>query len=74
MALQDMSKFGGTGSYFIKEAIDSLFKEGGWMSNTDFSTKLLICTNDGASVNFGHKGGHLQGHVNDGKEWLAKIH
>ena len=29
---------------------------------------------DGASVNFGHKGGNLQRHVNDGSEWLVKMH
>jgi hypothetical protein len=69
-----MADFGGTGAQAIKDAIDALFRENGRSCVEHFLEKLIACTSDGASVNFGRKEGLLQKMINDGRDWLVKFH
>lgn len=73
-SLLQMSKFGGTGAQATKDAIDSVFKEGGILELNDFVHKLIGSTADGASVNFGAYGGLLKKLEDEGRPWLVKIH
>ena len=74
-ALHKMSDFGGAGAEAIKKAIDSIFtEEGGRSHRENFLRKLVATTNDGASVNFGHKEGLLKRLIDDGRPWMIKFH
>lgn len=52
-SLLQMSPYGGTGDESTKNAVDSVFKEGGAIHLDDFLHKLIAATADGASINFG---------------------
>ena len=70
-----MPDFGGAGVEAIKKAIDSIFMEEGSRSHTEnFLEKLVVTTNDGASVNFGHKEGLLERLINGVRPWMIKFH
>ena len=69
-----MSQLGGTGAQALKEAIDSIFKEGGTLELNSFTNKLIGATADGASVSFGQFGGLLKKLEDDDRPWLVKIH
>ena len=49
-----MAKWGGTGAESLKTSIDNIFGQNGRILLGDYDTKLVSCTADGASVNFGH--------------------
>ena len=68
-----MAKWGGTGAEPFKKAIDSIFCPSGNVPVADFQTKLVSCTADGASVNFGKHTGLLTRFAAD-RDWLLKIH
>ena len=56
-SLLEISEWGGTDSDSLKAGIDSIFNEGGKMHITDYTTKLIGLTSDGASVNTGCRNG-----------------
>ena len=74
-SLLQMSKYGGTGSEATKEGLDSIFNvETGPIPCAEYTKKLISCTADGASVNFGQYTGLLTRMADDGRPWLVKIH
>ena len=74
-SLLDMSEFGGTGAESLKNGIDHIFQESGaiMLNPEDYQMKLIGCTSDGASVNFGRKSG-LMTRLSTERPWLIKIH
>lgn len=68
-----MSEWGGTNAESLKNAIDSIFGPFGNIPLADYDTKLVSCTADGASVNFGHISGLLT-RISRERDWLLKIH
>ena len=70
-----MSDFRGAGAEEVKKVIDSIFSEEGGRSHTEnFLKKLVATTSDGASVNFGCKGGLPKRLIDDGRPWMIKFH
>ena len=70
-----MAKWGGTGAESLKTSIDNIFGQNGRILLGDYDTKLVSCTADGASVNFGHLilSGLLT-RLGQDRDWLLKIH
>ena len=70
-----MACWGGTGAEALKTAIDSIFTPDGRipMATEEYITKLVSCTADGASVNFGEKSGLLT-RLGKDRDWLLKVH
>ena len=70
-----MACWGGTGAEALKTAIDSIFTPDGRipMATEEYITKLVSCTADGASVNFGEKSGLLTRLEKD-RDWFLKVH
>ena len=52
-----MARWGGTDAESLEKAINNIFSEIGRIPLDDYETKLVSCTADGASVNFGCKSG-----------------
>ena len=73
VSLLEMSEWGGTNAEALKRAIDSIFGPQGNIPLTDYLTKLVSCTADGASVNMGHISGLLTRLGHD-RDWMLKIH
>ena len=69
-----LATFGGTGAEALKDGIDSIFAENGLLHLPDdgYKFKVVTCTSDGASVNFGKKTG-LMKRMADERTWLVKI-
>ena len=72
-SLLEMDDFGGTGAEPLYNGINSIFSVNGTLPLDDYRTKLVSCTADGASVNFGRISGLLTRLDND-RGWLIKIH
>ena len=68
-----LSEFGGTSAESTKNAIDHVFQNGK-LRLDNYTQKLIGCTADGASVNFGIHGGMLKLMEDDNRLWLVKIH
>ena len=70
-----LATFGGTGAKALKDGIDSIFAENGplHLPEEGYKFKVVTCTSDGASVNFGKKTG-LMKRMADERAWLVKIH
>ena len=68
-----MAEWGGTNAEALSKAIDSIFGPSGNIPLEDYRTKLVLCTADGANVNFGHLSGLLT-RMSREREWLLKIH
>ena len=70
-----LATFGGTGAKALKDGIDSIFAENGplHLPEDGYKFKVVTCTSDGASVNFGKKTG-LMKRMADERAWLVKIH
>ena len=68
-----MSDWGGTDAESLKKGIDSIFLEDGKIPVTNYETKLVSLTKDGASVNTGRISG-LMTRFALGREWLVQIH
>ena len=66
-----MADWGGTGAEALEKAINSIFGKDGPLPLTDFDTKLISCTADGA--NFGVKTGLLT-RFDSSRGWLVNIH
>ena len=74
VSLLEMSEWGGTNAESLKAGIDSIFDPvNGKIPLGDYQTKLVSCTADGASVNFGHISGLLT-RIGRERNWLLKIH
>ena len=69
-----LATFGGTGAEALKDGMDSIFAENGPLHLPDdgYKFKVVTCTSDGASVNFGKKTG-LMKRMADERAWLVKI-
>ena len=52
-SLLEMSNWGGTDAESLFNGINSIFEKDGMLEMEDYQTKLVSCTADGASVNFG---------------------
>lgn len=72
-SLVEMSEWGGTGAEALKAGIDNVFSCDGPFKMEDYETKLVGCTADGASVNFGRHNGLLT-RLDEDRGWLIKIH
>ena len=74
-SLLHTATFGGTGAEALKDGIDSIFAENGPLHFPEDGDKFKVvtCTIDGASVNFGQKTG-LKKRMADERMWLVKIH
>ena len=72
-SLLEMEDFGGTGAESLYNGINGIFAVNGTLPLDDYRTKLVSCTADGASVNFGRISGLLTRLDND-RGWLIKIH
>ena len=72
-SLLEMADWGGTDAEALKKGIDSIFDDNGLLPLHDYNTKLVTCTADGASVNFGAKKGLLT-RLNEDRGWLVNIH
>lgn len=72
--LLNMSDYGGTGAEALKSGIDHIFSKDGTVPCSNYTTKMVGATSDGASVNTGHKGGLMVKLQNDSRPWLIKIH
>ena len=70
-----LATFGGTGAEALKDGIDSIFAEYGLfhLPKDGHKFKVITCTSDGVSVNFGKKTG-LMTRMADERVWLVKIH
>ena len=70
-----LATFGGTGAEALKDGIDSIFAENGpfHLPDDGYKFKVVTCTSDGASVNFGKKTG-LMKRMADERARLVKIH
>ena len=70
-----LATFGGTGAKALKDGIDSIFAETGplHLPEEGYKFKVVTCTSDRASVNFGKKTG-LMKRMADERAWLVKIH
>ena len=69
-----LATFDDTGAEALKDGIDSIFAENGPLHLPDdgYKFKVVTCTSDGASVNFGKKTG-LMKRMADERAWLVKI-
>ena len=69
-----LATFGGTGAEALKDGMDSIFAENGPLHLPDdgYKFKVVTCTSDGGSVNFGKKTG-LMKRMADERAWLVKI-
>ena len=56
-SLLEMSDWGGTDAESLKKGTDSIFLEDGKIPATNYETKLVSLTTDGASVNAGRISG-----------------
>ena len=74
-SLIEMSEWGGTGAEALKDGIDGIFTDDGIfkINSEDYKLKLVGCTADGASVNFGQHTGLLT-RLDEERGWLIKIH
>ena len=54
-----MEDFGGTDAHALKNALDSVFNDTGYVPLADYETKLISATSDGANVNLGVYNGAL---------------
>ena len=70
LPLLEMSKWGGTDANSIKNGIDSIFSAEGTTALSDdaYKHKVIGCTSDGASVNFGRISGLMKRMAN-GRDW-----
>ena len=70
-SLLEMSEWGGTGANSLKNGIDSIFSDNGSipLSENAYVHKVIGCTADGASVNFGRISG-LMKRLSNGRDWL----
>ena len=82
-SLIEMSDWGGTGAASLKEGIDNIFRDKGIdnifrdegrvpLNDNQYKHKVLGCTSDGASVNFGRNTG-LMRRLDVDQPWLIKI-
>ena len=83
-SLIEMSDWGGTDAASLKEGIDNIFRDKGIdnifrdggrvpLNDNQYKHKVLGCTSDGASVNFGRNTGLIRRLAVD-RPWLIKIH
>ena len=74
-SLLHMATFGGTGAEALKDGIDSIFAKNGPLNlpKDGNKFKVVTCTSDSASVNFGKKT-RLMKRMADERAWLVKIH
>ena len=74
-SLFHMATFGGKGAETLKDGIDSIFAENGplYLPENGYKFKVVTCTSDGASANFGKKTG-LMKRMADERAWLVKIY
>ena len=70
-----MSDWGGTDAASLKKGIDNIFGDIGRVPLKDdqYKHKVVGCTSDGASVNFGRNTGLIRRLAVD-RPWLIKIH
>ncbi|XP_057295467.1 zinc finger protein 862-like [Hydractinia symbiolongicarpus] len=70
-----MSEYGGTDAESLRNGIDGIFNQEGFIpfKPEDYRLKMIGCTSDGASVNFGRKSG-LMTRLSETRPWLVKIH
>ena len=74
VALENIDDYGHATADNLKRAIDQVFLEKIGISKSDYQKKLVSCTADGASVNFGVYSGLLTQMSADDRSWLLKIH
>ena len=75
-SLLEVSRFGGGDAKSIVAGINSVFQKDGtplWMDKDTYSKKVISCTADGASVNFGKYNGVLT-QLKENRPWLLTIH
>ena len=75
-SLLEMSRWGGTDAESLKNGIDNIFDEDEGaipLTPNDYRLKVIGCTSDGASVNFGRISG-LMTRLGEDRPWLIKIH
>lgn len=73
-SLLEMSLWGGTDAQSLKNGIDDIFSPSGLIPLGDkYQTKIIGCTSDGASVNFGRISG-LMTRLSENRPWLIKMH
>ena len=70
-----MTDWGGTDAESLEKGITHIFRDAGSIpfDVEDFKMKLVCCTSDGASVNFGAKTG-LMTRLSVQRPWMIKIH
>ena len=74
-SLLEMSDWGGTDAESLEKGITHIFRDAGSipLNVEDFKMKLVCCTSDGPSVNFGAKTG-LMTRLPVQQPWMIKIH
>ena len=74
-SLIEMSNWGGTDAALLKKGIDNMFGDKGRVPLKDdqYKQKVVGCTSDGASVNFGRNTVLMRRLAVD-CPWLIKIH
>ena len=74
-SLLEMTDWGGTDAESLEKGITHIFSEAGSipLDVEDFKMKLVCCTPDGASINFGAKTG-LMTWLSVHRPWMIKIH
>ena len=74
-SLLEMNDWGGTDVESFEKGITHIFRDAGSipLDVEDFKMKLVCCTSDGASVNFGAKTG-LMTRLSVQRPWVIKIH
>ena len=74
-SLTEMSDWGGTDAASLKEGIDNVLEDKGRvpLKEDEYKHKIVSCTLDGASVNFGRNTGLMTRLAVD-CSWLIKIH
>ena len=69
-----MSDWGGTDAESLKKGIDSIFLKDGKIPVTNYETKLVSLTTDGASVNTGKISAGLMTRFALERDWFVQIH
>ena len=74
-SLLEMSDWGGTDAESLEKGMTHIFSDAGSipLDIRDFKMKLVCCTSDDASVNFGTKTG-LMTRLSVQRPWMVKIH
>ena len=68
-----MSDWGGTDAESLKKWVNSIFLKDGKIPMTNYETKLVSLTTDGASVNTGKISGLMTRFALE-RDWLVQIH